>query len=125
MLIRDCAIRDYVHSGWCPFGMVSIRDGVHSGWCPFGMVSIRDGVHSGWCPFGMVSIRDGVWCPFGIVSIQNCVFRDRVQDLGVSIQNRLKNDLGLPSRCAAIKPLLTEKMRQKRLTFTKKYWHWT
>ena len=22
----------------CPFGMVSIRDCVHSGWCPFGMV---------------------------------------------------------------------------------------
>ena len=47
--------------------MVSIRDGVHSGWYPFGIVSIRDCVHSGWCPFGIVSIRD-------------CVFWDRVQD---------------------------------------------
>ena len=63
MLIRDC-----VHSGLCPFGMVSIRDGVHSGLCPFGMVSIRDCVHSGWCPFGMVSIRDRV--------IRDCVFWD-------------------------------------------------
>ena len=76
MLIRDC-----VHSGWCPFGIVSFRDCVHSGLCPFGIVSIRDCVHSGWCPFEMVSIRDGVhsgWRPFGIVSIRDCVFRDCV-----------------------------------------------
>ena len=71
MLIRDC-----VHSGWCPFGIVSIRDCVHSGLCPFGIVSIRDCVHSGWCPFGIVSFRDCVhsrWCPFGIVFIRDCV----------------------------------------------------
>ena len=82
------SIRDGVHSGWCPFGMVSIRNGVHSEWCPFGIVSIRN------CPFGMVSIWDGVhlgWCPFGMVYISNCVhsglcpfgiasIRDRVQD---------------------------------------------
>ena len=87
MLIRDCvhsglcpfgivSIRDCVLSGWCPFGIVSIGDGVHWGWCPFGMVSIRDGVHSGLCPFGIVSIRDCVHsglCPFGMVSIRDCV----------------------------------------------------
>ena len=64
------SIRDCVHSGLCPFGIVSIRDCVHSGLCPFGIVSIRDCVHSGLCPFGMVSLRDCVhsgWCPFGIV----------------------------------------------------------
>ena len=37
-------IRDGVHSGLCPFGMVSIRDGVHSGLC------LWDCVHSGNCP---------------------------------------------------------------------------
>ena len=87
MSIRDCvhsgwcpfgmvSIRDCVHSGLCTFGIVSIRDCVHSGLCPFGIVSIRDCAHSGWCPFGMVSIRDGVhsgWCPFGIVSIRDGV----------------------------------------------------
>ena len=56
-------IRDRVHSGLCPFGIVSIRDGVHSGWYPFGMVSIRDCVHSGLCPFGIASIRDRVQDP--------------------------------------------------------------
>ena len=64
------SIRDRVHSGLCPFGIVSIRNCVHSGWCPFGMVSIRDGVHSRWCPFEMVPIRDCVHSglyPFGIV----------------------------------------------------------
>ena len=47
-----------------------IRDGVHLGWCPFGMVSIRDGVHSGWCPFGIVSFRI---MSFRMVSIQAIV----------------------------------------------------
>ena len=42
-----------------------------------------------------------------------------------TIQHRLKNDLGLPCRRAAKKPLLTEKMRKKRLTFAKNYQHWT
>ena len=64
--------------GWCSFGIVPIRDGVHSGLCPFGMVLFRlSGLcHSGWCPFGMVSIWDGVHsglslsgsCPFGQLS---------------------------------------------------------
>ena len=88
--VHSGSIRDGVHSGLCPFGMVPIRDycvhsrllcpfginasiwdycvhsgllcpfGIHLGWCPFEMVSIRDCVHSGLCPFGMVSIRDGV-----------------------------------------------------------------
>ena len=67
---------DGVHSGWCPFGIVSIWDGVHSGWCLFGIVSIRDCVHSGLCPFEIVSVGDFVHsglCPFGIVSIRDCV----------------------------------------------------
>ena len=42
-----------------------------------------------------------------------------------TIQHRLKNDLGLPCRRAAKKPLLTEKMRKKRLIFAKNYQHWT
>ena len=42
-----------------------------------------------------------------------------------TIQHRLKNDLGLPCRRAAKKPLLTEKMRKKRLAFAKKHRHWT
>ena len=42
-----------------------------------------------------------------------------------TIQHRLKNDLGLPCRRAAKKPLLTEKIRKKRLTFAKNYQHWT
>ena len=42
-----------------------------------------------------------------------------------TIQHRLKNDLGLPCRHAAKKPLLTEKMRKNRLTFAKNYQHWT
>ena len=41
-----------------------------------------------------------------------------------TIQHRLKNDLGLPCRRAAKKPLLTEKMRKKTLTFAKNYQHW-
>ena len=65
-------IRDCVHSGLCPFGMVFIRDGLRSGCCSFGIVSIRDCVHLELCPFGIVSIRDGVhsgWCPFGRLSV--------------------------------------------------------
>ena len=42
-----------------------------------------------------------------------------------TIQHRLKNDLDLPCKRAAKKPLLTEKMRKKRLTFAKNYQHWT
>ena len=46
---------------------MSIRDGVHSGWCPFGIVSIRDGVHLGLCPSGMAPIRDRVQDPYKTV----------------------------------------------------------
>ena len=46
--------------------MVFIRGCVHSGLCPFGMVSIRDGaIRDG-------AIRDG--------AIRDYIFRDRVQD---------------------------------------------
>lgn len=41
------------------------------------------------------------------------------------VQDRLKRVLGLPSRRAAKKPLLTEKMKKKRLAFAKKYRSWT
>ena len=63
MLIRDC-----VHSGSCPFGIVSIRDGVHSGLCPFGMVSIRDcafrnRVHWGNCPDTLRHNTKHFWIP--------------------------------------------------------------
>ena len=42
-----------------------------------------------------------------------------------SIQHRLKNKLNRPARRAAKKPMLTEKMRKKRLDFAKLYQHWT
>ena len=56
------------HSGSCPIGMVysmycAIRNFVHSGLCAFGIVFIRDGAHSGWCPFGSVSIPAIVYIP--------------------------------------------------------------
>ena len=41
------------------------------------------------------------------------------------IQKRLKHKLGLPSRRAAKKPLLTMKMKAKRLQFARKYRSWT
>ena len=51
---------------------------------------------------------------------------DLLKDVSVrTIQHRLQRDLGLPCRRAAKKPLLTERMRQKRLAFAKKYQNWT
>jgi transposase len=40
------------------------------------------------------------------------------------IQEVLKKELGLPSRVAAKKPMLTEKMVKKRLAFCRKFKHW-
>lgn len=49
-----------------------------------------------------------------------------LQDVTVrTVQHRLQKDLKLPSRRAAKKPLLTDKMRKKRLQFCKNYRHWT
>jgi transposase len=42
-----------------------------------------------------------------------------------TIQDICNKRLGLPSRCAAKKPLLTEKMVKKRLAFCKKFKSWT
>jgi transposase len=42
-----------------------------------------------------------------------------------SIQGRLKGKLNRPARRAAKKPMLTEKMRKKRLEFAMAYQHWT
>ena len=42
-----------------------------------------------------------------------------------TIQHRLQKSLGLPSRKAAKKPLLTERMKKQRIAFAKKYIHWT
>lgn len=42
-----------------------------------------------------------------------------------TIRHRLQKDLGLPSRRAAKKPLLTAAMKKKRLDFCKKYQDWT
>jgi transposase len=42
-----------------------------------------------------------------------------------TIQHRLQKKLGLPSRRAAKKPLLTEAMKRKRLAFARKYRNWT
>ncbi len=41
------------------------------------------------------------------------------------VQDRLKRVLKIPSRRAAKKPLLTKKMKKKRLDFAKKYISWT
>ena len=42
-----------------------------------------------------------------------------------TIQHRLQKDLKMPSRSAAMKPLITSKMKKKRLDFAKKYKDWT
>ncbi|KAG7175342.1 Transposable element Tcb2 transposase-like 1 [Homarus americanus] len=42
-----------------------------------------------------------------------------------TVQHHLQKDLGLPTRRAAKKPLLTEVMKKKRINFCKKYQHWT
>jgi transposase len=42
-----------------------------------------------------------------------------------TIQDRLQRKLGLPSRRAAKKPLLTSAMRKKRLAFARKYKNWS
>lgn len=42
-----------------------------------------------------------------------------------TIQHRLQKDLKLPCRRAARKPLLTERMKKRRLSFAKKYQDWT
>ena len=42
-----------------------------------------------------------------------------------TIRHRLQNDLGLPCRRAAKKPMLTAEIKKKRFSFCKKYHHWT
>jgi transposase len=42
-----------------------------------------------------------------------------------SVQRALQKDLKMPSRVAALKPLLALKMKKKRLAFCRKYKHWT
>jgi hypothetical protein len=42
-----------------------------------------------------------------------------------SVQHALQKDLKMPSKMAALKPLLTDKMKRKRLAFCKKYKNWT
>ena len=42
-----------------------------------------------------------------------------------TIQHRLQKDLKMPCRRAAKKPLLTKAMMKKRVSFCKKYMHWT
>ena len=42
-----------------------------------------------------------------------------------TIQHRLQKGLGLPSRKAAKKTLQTQQMKKQRITFAKKYIHWT
>ncbi len=55
--------------------------------------------------------------------------RATVPDVAVlsqrSVQRALHKDLKMPSRVAALKPLLTMKMKKKRLAFCRKYRHWT
>ena len=41
-----------------------------------------------------------------------------------TIQHRLQKGLGLPSRKAAKKSLLTERMKKQLIAFAKKYIHW-
>jgi len=42
-----------------------------------------------------------------------------------SVQHALPKNLEMPSHVKAMKPLLTSKMKMKRLNFAKKYAHWT
>ena len=42
-----------------------------------------------------------------------------------TIQHRLQKDLKMPCRRVAKKPLLTKAMMKKRVSFCKKYMHWT
>ena len=42
-----------------------------------------------------------------------------------TIQHRLQKDLGLPSRTAAKKPHINDRMKEQRLAFAKKHAHWT
>ena len=55
--------------------------------------------------------------------------RNSVPELQVvsepTIQRTLQKTLKMPSRTAAQKPLLTEKMKKKRLQFAKNYRHFT
>ena len=51
---------------------------------------------------------------------------DILQNLTIrTIRHRLQKDLGLPTRRAAKKPLLTTAMKKKRLEFCQKYKDWT
>jgi hypothetical protein len=42
-----------------------------------------------------------------------------------SIQRLCQKDLALPCRMMAKKPILTDKMKEKRLAFCRQYGHWT
>jgi len=42
-----------------------------------------------------------------------------------SVQNTLKNELNLPSRRPAKKPMLTQQMKDKRLAFARSHLNWT
>ncbi|KAK4304118.1 hypothetical protein Pmani_023923 [Petrolisthes manimaculis] len=51
---------------------------------------------------------------------------DVLGDVAVrTIQERLQKDLKMPCRRAAHKPLMTERMRQQRLAFCRRYEQWT
>ena len=53
------------------------------------------------------------------------VDQDNLKDISIrTIQATLKDKLGIPSRRAAKKPLLTLRMKKMRLMFAKKYKHW-
>jgi transposase len=47
------------------------------------------------------------------------------KELKKQMQMQMQKDLKLPSRSAAMKPLITDKMKKKRLAFAKKYKNWT
>ena len=47
--IEISSIRDFVHSAFCPSGILSIRDFVKSGYFSFGIFSIWNFVYSGFC----------------------------------------------------------------------------
>jgi len=61
-------------------------------------------------------------------SAAECKIADpgNLKDISIrTIQATLKDKLGIPSRRAAKKPLLTLRMKKMRLMFAKKYKHWT
>ena len=104
----------------CPFGIVSIRDGVHLGWYPFGIVSIRgcairDSVHSGLSPFGIVSIQDRVQDPiFSIKKVLSFIFISPKQYLPAGSTLKFPKSIFIDSFTKTATPFLSFSQCEKK-----------